>query len=358
MDEEEGETSSFWDMCCPANCCSCQCRDSAPSSEDKASLTIEAYQPVVPSKKRFGYPQHDLEIVSISKDVSLFPVVTSQPTSRSGSPDALRQNNGVTGEQQNPPNPKKHPYPFSLPMSKRGPSGRSPLSSPATSVTPATPSLAKPASAPSLTSASTTQYNATLEFNLYYDSHRESLCVHVHRGLYFPPKKGLEVINSYVMAVLTPSMMQTLKTRVILNSRSPAFDQVLEFSGLSLAEYREQTLVLQVFHRDSDDIDSYVSSCFTKLQEINLTESNQLTKRIDEGKDILKVSDTAFSCGSCRKPLSVCLSVCCLSACLSVRPSVRPSAVCLSVCLRYLLAVFESLKCGCFISYLEVACSK
>lgn len=106
------------------------------------------------------------------------------------------------------------------------------------------------------------------------------------------------------MAVLAPSMMQTLKTRLISNSRSPAFDQLLEFSGLSLMEYKEQTLVLQVFYRDSADRDRYVSSCFTKLQDINLMESNQLTKRIDEGKDILEVSCIkgllSFSRGVCR----------------------------------------------------------
>lgn len=277
--------------CCPSSCC-----DPA-TSQDKEALIIEVYQPVVPTKKQFSYPQQGLE-----KQVSLVPVVTSQPTASDGlahshTPHSIRalvftsqpaktrdpisrpsheQKLGVRGQHgQRPQNVPiaKEVHPASTPVSSPSLSGSSP--------TPALTHLSAPAIA---------HHDATLEFNLYFDSHRESLCVHIHRGLYFLEKRGSKSVNSFVMAFLVPSQMQTLKTRLISDSRSPAFDQVLEFSGLSLTEYRKQTLILQIFYRDSDDTDTCVACSCTKLQDINLMESNQLTKSIDGHKDILEVS--------------------------------------------------------------------
>lgn len=222
----------------------------------------------------------------------MLPVVTSQPTSPF---DISMLKYGLTEGGRFSPLTEKDPSSGSRRV-RRTPSpifgalSRTPSpQAPWTSLTPATPSLI-PSSSTSIFAPSSPHLNATLEFNLYYDTHRESLCVHIHRGLYFPKKKGMQYVNSYVMAILMPSKMQTLRTNVILNSGSPAFDQFLEFSGLSLEEYKEQTLVLQVFYCDADERqDRYVSSCFTKLQDMNLTTSNHLTKRIDEGKDIIKV---------------------------------------------------------------------
>lgn len=281
----------------------------ATSSEETELLTIEAYQPVIPSKKGFGYPQQSFEqsfeLTSPSKEASLFPVVTSQPTGRSRSVDFAMLKYGVPGLEPQKLAPlvtKKNPYsrgartPSPVLGALSGARTPSPIAtsltpSPiSTSLTPATPSLI-PASS-SMFAPTTPHLDAALEFNLYYDSHRESLCVHIHRGLYFTKKEGMNSVNSFVMAVLTPATMQTLRTKVILDSGFPAFDQVLEFSGLSLMEYKEQTLVLQVVYCDADSLDRYVSSCFTKLQDFNLTTSNQLTKRIDEGKDVIKVGPT------------------------------------------------------------------
>lgn len=127
---------------------------------------------------------------------------------------------------------------------------------------------------------------AVLEFNLYHDAFRESLNVHIHRALYLPPRRGLRSIDSFIQAHLEPSKKQNLRTRVIVNSRSPAFDQLLEFSDLSLDEFREQTLVLQVYYRDEVK-DRFISSCYTKLADLDLNTNNQIIKQIDEGLELV-----------------------------------------------------------------------
>lgn len=284
-------------------CRCCPCCDPAPS-QDKEKFIIEAYQPEVPTKKRFGYPQQGLEQPSpSSKQVSL---VTSQPTSGPAHSHAPVVTSQPTGLGQKLRLRGHHQRPESVPFAKEVQPGQMTPGSSLTP-TPATTPVSGPSthmSAPSLTSESTalstaaptslsSPADASLELNLYFDSHRESLCVQIHRGLYFPQKQGFKSVNSFVTAFLIPSHMQTLKTRLISNSRSPAFDQVLEFSGLSLVEYKEQTLILQVFYRHSDDdADTCIATCCTKkLQDFNLMESNQLTMRIDAGrKDILEVS--------------------------------------------------------------------
>lgn len=136
---------------------------------------------------------------------------------------------------------------------------------------------------PTPRSVSLRKKKAALEFNLYYDGFRESLNVHIHRGLYLPQRRGHKTIDSFVQAHLKPSRKQILKTSVIFNSRSPAFDQLLEFSDLTFEEFREQTLVLQVYYRMYEKSDKLICSCSTKLEELDLNTNNPLIKTLDEG---------------------------------------------------------------------------
>lgn len=257
-------------------------------------MTIEAYEPVIPAKKKFGYPQLQDEVrplgmrekaasdderrISTQPKHVNYDELAPIPISRSRSIDTsinkklkgsmgLRSSSIVEGLKPG----SRIPKPLKTFSVAKG--------DPSVSVTsPKTPK--KLIIAP---------HHATLQFNLYYDTHRASLNVHIHQGLYFPQKKSVKSTDSYIKAILLPSRKQTLRTRIIINSRSPAFDEILEFSGPTLEELNGQTLVLQLFYR-SHLGDKYISSCFTKLRYINLLESNHLTKRIDEGMGLLEVS--------------------------------------------------------------------
>lgn len=126
---------------------------------------------------------------------------------------------------------------------------------------------------------------AILEFSLYYDVSKQSLVVHMLRGLYLPQRRGLKSINSFIQAKLVPSESQVLKTRVVSNSRSPAYDQLLEFGELTYDQFEQQTLVLEVFYRESEMSNRHVSTCYTQLGDLNLNTDNHITKAINQGVD-------------------------------------------------------------------------
>ena len=282
-------------------CCYCCV---PPSPEKPVTVTMDMYQPVVPSEKGFQYPQDHTEEHGHASNVSPDDVIDTQPSSRSVLPSseqrptrlAMRtvQKHDVTSG-----GPWRQPQGTISPR----PTGKAgtPTSIASLISTPgSTPSIEPTPTGPTPISATPTgqEFNpyhmhaATLEFNLYFDTHRQSLCVQIHRGLYFPLKKGTTSVNSYIKAFLQPSKNQVLNTRQINNSRSPSFDHLLEFSNLSLEELKEETLVLAVHYCDNDGNDKYLSSCFTELKDMNLLESNQMAKRIDEGKALLQVSSS------------------------------------------------------------------
>ena len=291
-------------------CCCCSC--CLPKYE-KEEMTIEAYEPVIPEQKKFGYPQLGEEVQSSSKkekassdderlvlqqprvqevketDLSTMMIPRSHSVGEAYSakqfqergrhhqkaPPFLPRSTSIATDECKPSRlPRQAPINAAAAFVRRSDPTVS-ITSPKTPMTPK-----KKLMLPT---------HATLQFNLYYDSHRGSLTVHVHQGLYFPQKKTIKSIDSYIKAILLPSRKQTLRTKVVYNSRSPAFDEILEFSGLSMEELGSQTLVLQLYYQ-CDAGDRYISSCFTKLRYINLLESNHITKRIDEGMGLLAVS--------------------------------------------------------------------
>lgn len=275
----------FHCLCC-CHCCHCCCDCCQPRNLDKEDiLTIEAYQPVVPTEVVFDYPQrHSVEPLGNSPPTGK-GVVSSQPTSRgplppshgpSHEPSHVHESSTWEGEAAEQPLLSEHDRsanttPASTPISI-------PTSTPVSAPSPITGPSMTPLPGPSVS-------HGTLEFNLYFDARTQSLCVHIHRGLYFPLKKGAKSVNSYVKAILFPSK-KSLSTRIIWNSRSPTFDQLLAFSGPSLMEYKEQELILHVLYREDGGKDRHAACCFTKLSEIDLTESNQLTERINEKVDL------------------------------------------------------------------------
>ena len=114
--------------------------------------------------------------------------------------------------------------------------------------------------------------------------------VNVKRGLHFP-RRGFRTINSFVKAILIPSKLQVLSTRVVLNTRSPAYDQILEFGRLTIHQAREQTLLLQIYYHDAkNESHKYVSSCLFQLNDLLLEETHHLVKKINEGAELLEVS--------------------------------------------------------------------
>lgn len=257
--------------------------------EKPVAVTMDVYQPVVPSGKGFHYPQDQTEQHGHASDVFPDDVIDTQPSSGSVLPSTEQRPTSlvtrlVSSAPQRQPQGMTRPRPKVEAGAPTTPSVLTPGSTPSTEPTPTAPT-------PTPTGLAFAPYHAAmLEFNLYFDTHRKSLCVQIHRGLYFPLKKGMKTVNSYIKAFLRPSQKQVLKTRHINNSQSPAFDNLLEFSSLSLEELKEETLVLKVYYCDRDGNDKYLSSCFTKLRDMNLLESNQLAKRIDEGKALLQVS--------------------------------------------------------------------
>ena len=216
---------------------------------EEKPITIEAYQPPVPKDKQFLYPQH--KHGSSAGKIPVGHVVTSQPL-------RSKQTHSQSGTCSD-----EH-----LVTRQSSEEIKSVTSS----------------SVPLLTLETTTatHKDATLEFNIYYDTFRESLSVHIHRGLYFPPN-GSNGVNSFIKAMLLPLKKQVFNTKVVSNSQSPAYDQMLEFSGLSLQELEEQSLVLQVYYCESEVNVSLMFNCITELRDINLMRNNELTKKLGTG---------------------------------------------------------------------------
>ena len=127
-----------------------------------------------------------------------------------------------------------------------------------------------------------------VEFNVFYDTFRKTLSVHINRALNLPQRRGLKSIDSYIQAHLEPSKKQTLKTRVVVNSRSPAFDQLLEFTELTFDELPDETLILEVFYKTGERRNRFVSRCRTKLAELDLNTNNQLSKKLEEGVELVR----------------------------------------------------------------------
>lgn len=242
-------------------CCSCCCFD---FSDNVKKETIEMYQPVVPKGRSFTFPQiveprpSDQVIQPASKST----VISEQPMRQAHSLQKSTPAFTTVAQTVSPAPPAMQEHSISVIPTE---SDISPDPNPKVS----------------------SHKDASLQFNVYYDKHRETLNVHIHQGYYFPQKSSSGV-DSFITAFLLPTKHQVLRTKMVSNSRFPAFDELLEFSGLSLQSLKQQTLVLQVFYHENIGSDVYLSSCFTKLSDVDLY-GTELNKRIDEGMELLEV---------------------------------------------------------------------
>lgn len=250
----------FSDFMCSYNCIWPSKRIPVNSSEEQQKdyqFIIEAYQPTLPKKQQFIFPQHHLSDHQAMRDAPFNPAITSQPQA----PEKVARRQSFSQSRQSRQSTVEQYY-----LSEMDPPPRPNIITPTGSVK------------NERASNGLTQNEALLDFNVYYDTFRESLNVHVHRALHLPPR-GLEVASSFIKTFLLPCEEQVLSTKVVSHSLSPAYDELLEFSGLSLQDLWQQTLVLQVYYHKRTK-DEYVCCCSVKLKNINLTESNYLTRKL------------------------------------------------------------------------------
>ena len=86
-----------------------------------------------------------------------------------------------------------------------------------------------------------------IHFSLYHDEYSQKLIVHLKQAFKLPTSRPVQSCNPFAEVYLLPKKNYVHKSRVLMKTHNPVFDETFKFTDLSLHAIRKQTILMRMY---------------------------------------------------------------------------------------------------------------
>lgn len=126
-----------------------------------------------------------------------------------------------------------------------------------------------------------------IHFSLYHDESNQKLILHLKQAFKLPTNRPIESSNPFAEIYLLPKKNYVHKSRILLKTHNPVFDETFKFTNLSLRVIRQQTILMRLYINERSH---FIGGLFYPLESASMNgDLIKVAVSIFDEKESLKV---------------------------------------------------------------------